>query len=340
MKVIDSGNQLQNEALLNEYKGNLFEYLVGLFLSKKFKLESQYLFSINADFKLRLSMYEEYIRINIPEILENLIELASKTSNEIYSKVFKDCYIACEVHLIGKMTTQDEGDLWSEADLAVVVEQLNGIETDPQKNIKISLKLSKYKSFTNTKSAGVKSFFEKYFKSYAVSKDIQNKFNKEIDFQFNKMGMSLYQNEDLYWEGAFDHQWNDHYPTLPGELEKKHSEIVFFNYSELTKFLYQSLVQLYKNDEYTFFNCLGPLMGFSNNDIIQVTTFHKDHKYESISIKTFFAFNNIKISIKPFNIGNHFVEILIDNILLQIRIKPMNKFTTPSYKVNCSIKEE
>lgn len=330
MKKIDSSNHLQNEALLNEYKGNIFEFLVANQLSRLLNKESNFLFNLNHEFKVRLSMYEEFLRLNYPEILMKLFEMAKKTAEEIFNlpdiQLIKD---KLEIHLIGKSVATNDNSLWGETDLVLL---------GPKENLKLSLKLSKDHSYTNTKSAGIKSFVSKYFSSFENAEKLQLELNHEVDFQFQKMGQALYQQEGLVFHGQFDQEWRNSYTELPGELNSEHRAVVFANYSAINFKLYQIIKGFYAIDKTKFLECLFPLMGLSQQDIIQVTTYHRDHILDEVKIFSWDNKQTINLILADYKENSHSFDVLINQIILQIRIKPMNKFTTASYKVNCSIK--
>ena len=90
----------------------------------------------------------------------------------------------------------------------------------------ISLKLIKKGAFINTKSAGVKSFFEKYFHH----KDFQQHFNTKNRLAFNNVVFRFYEamGEESYQEESFSeflrrHQMSDR----PGNLSGPFREIIF-----------------------------------------------------------------------------------------------------------------
>ena len=68
--------QIRKEALLNEYKGNLFEFLVALEFAKKFSLQTQTLEGISKGAFEMLKQQEEYIRSYYPSLLTKLPFLA------------------------------------------------------------------------------------------------------------------------------------------------------------------------------------------------------------------------------------------------------------------------
>jgi hypothetical protein len=74
--------------------------------------------------------------------------------------------------------------------------------------------------------------------------------------------------------------------------------------------------------------------------IIQVSCYHQQHRLKSIEIKKFedLFYPEIDVVIEPLKENMSSFDILIGKTTLQIRVKPMNKFTTASYKINCSIK--
>ena len=62
---------------------------------------------------------------------------------------------------------------------------------------------------------------------------------------------------------------------------------------------------------------------------------------DSLSVNNLYSFKEEDVENKTLykSILNNRIELLnFNNIHLQIRVKPMNKFTVPGLKVNCSIK--
>ena len=51
-------NTVQNEAIINEFKGNLFEYLVAAFLAAHFRVERTFSDSFQGWMREQLSRYE------------------------------------------------------------------------------------------------------------------------------------------------------------------------------------------------------------------------------------------------------------------------------------------
>ena len=138
--------QIRQEALLNEYKGNLFEYLVTLILTKKFGLEAEFVTSLGDDFRSMLSQCENFIRNYYPELLVDLPALAAGLADEIEKKI--ELKSATSIHQIGKVAMASQDQRYGEADLLI---------KDGDKQFPISIKLSKQNAYVNTKSAGLKS---------------------------------------------------------------------------------------------------------------------------------------------------------------------------------------
>jgi hypothetical protein len=338
MKKIDQNNQLQIESLLNECKGNLFEFLVAQSLSRRFKKEDIFLLSLPRDFRSRLQFYEETIRSHDLELLKNLPKLAEAVAENLqHHDLFKKKAIL-SFAVIGKMVATNLNELWNETDIVVM-------ETMPSGVVKkhfLSLKLTKDHSYTNTKSAGIKSFIEKYFSSFGISAgQLQLKLNHAVDESFFMMGHKLYLMIDEEFKGNFDSLWSNHYTELPGELIPEMKAVVHENYFRVAQKVREYLGELYKIDPYKFYESLHALCGFGNSDIIQVSCVHQNAILKEILVKTqsdLFLNNPKEISLKDLTPGVGSFDIVFEKFVLQIRVKPMNKFTTAAYKINCSIK--
>ncbi len=338
MKKVDYNNQIQKEAILNEFKGNLFEFLVAQGLARKSKIEDQFLLSLPLDFKARLGSYEEMMRIHEPRLLTKLPSLASRTVDKIWEDVNLSSFDFTGWNVIGKMVATNDSKTWNETDIVGSYRDSLGAI----KKLAISLKLSKDHSFVNTKSAGVKSFLTKYFQVFG--KDVvsmQNELNSEVDESFLMMGHKLYSMIDCEFKGTFNSDWTSHYTELPGELSPQMRSIVHENYHRVALKLSDLLLRLKEINSELFFDSLYALCGFGHEEIIQVNCFHQDYDLKDITIKKFddlFSKNNKECTLLPIKDLASSVEIVLGKMILQVRVKPMNKFTTAAYKINCSIK--
>lgn len=325
----------QREALINEYKGNLFEYLLGQNLAKHFALEAAFQESLPASLRDRLAFYEDFLLQNDRELYKRLPLLASSVSQSLIPSLNFDVTQIC---LVGKLSGQNEREEWGEADLILL---------GKQSQRKISLKLCKENAFVNTKSAGLKSFIEKYFNAFPESFLWQQKLNEKVEKDFYKMAHSLYERVGLEFKGQFDSAWSEAgFSELPGELESSLSELVLSYYSEQAKYLKNCLEFFYNENPRLFCQSLFPLLGLAGEDILQVICFHgvaqgERYQLKDISLMEMYQLNEKfnTFSFGPWDEGKSSFEIRFEKLTLQIRCKPMNKFTVPALKINCSIKK-
>lgn len=309
-----------DEALLNEYKGNLFEYLVGLELSKSLKQEFHFMENISDDFFRMFKIQEQYIRNNIPELINKLQVLSFETSNKIISGLnTNDIKL---VNLIGKIAANNNG----EGDLKLTL-------NDGSHKF-ISLKLNKTHSFVNTKSGGVKSFLSKYFKLEDIEQ-LQGEFNVFFEKEYVEMAIKMNLSMDLDASTDFKNWCENSLPELPGELAQEQKEILHGFYSIIMTKLYETFQSISVDIE-IFKDGLFAILGNTNRDTTQVLCFHQDHELKEIKIYDLKSIDNIEMG--ELNSTSTNFEISVDSLRLQIRLKPMNKFTNTAYKINCSVK--
>jgi hypothetical protein len=332
MRVPDKNNQETGEALLNEEKGNLFEFLVAQKLARLNGIEGAFFADLNSDLKNNLIHYEESIRKRHESLLLQLMVLADNTALELHSYLAQKKIHFVNIFLIGKISANFEQAEWHESDL--ILKQANG------DLIPISLKLSKENSFMNTKSAGAKSFIEKYFISFNRSQEFQLELNKEIDQAFLQMAHRLYDLASLPFQGKIDERWKEKWSELPGELPEEFREIIFINYNRVATLIHNKLVCFFQEDKLKFMKALEPLCGMGDLKLIQVSCYHQQHTLKSIKIKSHenYFYDGMDVAIENSKSNMSSFDIQLGKIVLQIRVKPMNKFTTPAYKINCSIK--
>jgi hypothetical protein len=317
-------NEQQKQALINEIKGNLFEYLVAHQLARALNLETSFLRELSPQMKSILTDYETWLRENERDLLIRLPELALQTASELKKQVN---FRAERILVIGKIAAGFHDDSFNEADILV----LNTDHTLP-----ISLKMCRVHALVNTKSAGIKSFVSKYFKAFLKAQIFQETLNSFVDESFSNMAQTLYANHGLDYVSGFDGLWDG--PDLPGELSNEDKEVLSQLYQNLIHQLYEICVELYKSDAKLFIECLAPLMGFGNQKILNITCFYKKgYSLDGLQVSDLSDFSD-QVELIPPKPGNSSFEIKFAKQALQLRIKPMNKFTTPSYKVNCSIR--
>jgi hypothetical protein len=326
----------QKEALINEFKGNLFEYLVGQLLARHYKVEGDFTRSFGGDIRSQLTEYDHWLRVNEPDLIKKLPILAKEVVNKLIYSLPESIE---KVLVIGKSVATSHTKQWAEADLLL---------QDSEIVYPISLKLCKHQAFVNTKSAGVKSFISQYFSSFNDSTVHQNKVNEGVESRFTLMAQELHERVGLEFFGRFDHRWSEAgHSELPGQLPKELNSVVVQTYYDCIRDVYDSLSSLIESDEKSFSNCILPLMGVGDKEILQVTCFHKDIKGDKYNFADIHIIsgkelseNTNEIKILPLKESISSFEIEVSNLRLQIRIKPMNKFTSAAFKVNCSIKEK
>lgn len=319
---------IETEALINELKGNLFEYLLALSLSKIHKIEGNFFKSFQGEIKEKLISYEGFLLKNDPFLFRKLPVIAAEMAikmNEILPKKVDNILV------VGKDAFRFN---MKEADIIVV---------SGEKLIPLSVKLCKANSFVNTKSAGVKSFIKTYFYSFSRHDEWQRDLNVIVDLSFEKMGRTLYEMAGLRYLGSFSTEWNEMgYSHLPGKLPLEMKNIVRKFYFEINAKIYDIFYKMKKESPTAFVNCLFPLLGFGDKNIIRATCYHKEvsgEKYFPIKITLDRADKVEMVELGQLKQGLSSFELKFPGRVLQIRVKPMNIFTTPAVKINCSTKD-
>lgn len=320
-------DQTKKEALFNEVKGSLFEYLVGRELSVRSKEELAFQKSLDANYLTVLSQQDRMVRQFYPEMLPFLSQASKKTADKIIEYLGS---IPRHPKLVGKFSHSSSGLELNEADLLLFHEE---------KTLPVSLKLNKKNAFVNTKSGGIKSFFTQYFPF--LDPGTQEKFNKSIDLEFHRMACELHAARDMDYDGSFDLWTGQGLSELPGELEPDLRAILKSYYARIAKSMHGILQNALEQHPEEFKKALQPLMGFSSEDILQVIYFHDFPVNQNplIDIHSYSEMSDALGSLCINSFGEiSSVEIEAHNWNLQIRVKPMNKFTTTAIKINCSVK--
>jgi hypothetical protein len=321
-------DQTKKEALFNEVKGSLFEYLVAREIAVSNKEELRFQESLDKNYLTVLSQQDRMIRQFYPEMLPFLAGL-SKITAQTLMDFLKEVPTAPRV--VGKFSNSSlSGELF-EADLVLSLKT---------RTLPVSLKLNKKNAFVNTKSGGIKSFFSLYFPF--IPSSVQEAFNKFVDLEFNRMAYELHALHDMEFAGDFN-QWVKHgLSELPGELDPDSRAILKAYYARIAQEMHHILTTAYASDRDLFHSALPALMGFGKENILQVICFHEFPKVENPLIEVH-SFEDVRRElaatvIRPFTQISS-VEFSIGSWLLQVRVKPMNKFTTTAIKMNCSVKK-
>lgn len=317
--------QVNKEALFNEVKGSLFEYLVALKLAQSSNIELDFIQNIDKNYLAVLGQQDRMVRQFYPQMLSFLNEASTACEEKISAQYGKNWV---SIKLLGKLSRAMQED-FKETDLHLI--------NDQGEQLLLSLKLNKRSSFVNTKSAGVRSFLTQYF-PYLDFK-YQNDFSSVIDLEFQAMSDTLHRFHDVDFQGNFNAWVSAGLSELPGDLSDKEREVLKKYYAKIALKLHTILTSALLEHPQDFSNSLFPLMGFSDKDIVQVICFHdfKAGGESKVEIHSFSDVFDTQIKIKEFK-ETASIEIASKLWTLQVRIKPMNKFTTTAMKVNCAVK--
>ena len=327
----------RHQALLSEYKGNLFEFLVGSALSRKLSLEVVFLKGLSLEFKKMLQIQESFIREFYSHLLVDLPILADKLSDEIIESLEISNKNISDIVIVGKVALASQNDQFAEADIILKSKEVF---------FPISVKLSKANAFVNTKSAGLKSFMSKYFRMCEPDRidSYQDEFNNKVDIILNEFGREICSFNDLSFDGSFSEWIIAGKTCLSGELNKDERVIYKKMLYRLNKEIYDVLRFLYEKEPIGFSKEALSLIGFGDESVIQATSYYKagigkynyfkSHVEKYTELKgdsSICQFGDLKKSAANF-------DLFFDNRILQIRVKAMNKFTHKSFKLNCSVK--
>ncbi len=320
--------ETEKEALINELKGNLLEYLLALSLAKIHKIEANFYGSFQGEIKRRLTSYEGILLKNDPYLFRKLPILAQEMAKEINQVLPKK---VDNILVVGKGAFRFK---LAEADLIVK----SGEDLIP-----LSIKLCKANSFVNTKSAGVKSFIKTYFNRFSKHELWQRELNVLVDLSFEKMARGLYEMARLPYVCGFSKNWYESGNSdLPGKLPLEMKKIVKNFYFEINSKIHDIFIQMEKESPADLRGCLPPLLGFGDKTIIQATCYHQEvsgEKYIPVKITVNHSDPPKECYVGDLKNGLSSFELKFPGRILQIRVKPMNVFTTPAVKINCSTKD-
>jgi hypothetical protein len=318
------------ESLLNEYKGNVFEFLVGQTIAKEHNLEAAFLKGLNPDLLKMLETQQRFIQQKAPYLLRNLPTLANKLSCEILETLHIDQLN--RVEQCGKIALGTHYEELGEADLILY--------SDKQE-FPISIKLNKAGSYINTKSAGLKSFLPKYFQEFSESEGKQIELNHFIELGFTKV---LHQMHDFYglrYEGSVATWKEKGLPVLPGELPEELKMLLHNHYYDVSIKIHSVIRDFISQDKNKIKHCLFKLMGASHSKIVHANCLYKknseEYEFESCDVLYLASMSNGVIEIQEKK-ESASVEVIVDSHILQLRVKPMNTFINGGFKLNCSIR--
>lgn len=317
----------KKEALFNEVKGSLFEFLVGRKIAQLNGAELAFLKSVDQNYLTVLSQQDRMVRQFYPEMLSFLNEMSEVSVSQLIKHLGETPHSPL---LRGKFVNSSLAEELHEADLIISTTQ--GL-------LPLSLKLNKKNAFVNTKSGGIKSFFSQYFPFFDSAH--QQSFNRLVDQEFNRMSLELHALNDMDYSGDYAAWVKRGKSELPGELEAEERDILKKFYSRVAREMHRLLTLAQSQSPEAFSRSLPALMGFSQKNIVQLICFH-DFKSKGSPEVALHAFSDVEPFLKSACLeefrDTSSAEISLGNWSLQIRIKPMNKFTTTAIKINCAVK--
>jgi hypothetical protein len=110
-------------------------------------------------------------------------------------------------------------------------------------------------------------------------------------------------------------------------------------YSNVNESLFIELKSLFESDPKEFNKSLSLISGNSSHDLIHMTCFYslKNEEFRNKNISIRSQEQHLEcIEIKA-NKGS--VDIKTNVSTIQVRLKPMNKFTNKAFKLNCAVKD-
>lgn len=313
------------EALLNELKGSIFEYLVARELARLSGVEGEFLSELREDYQRLLERQDLMLRECFPTLPPYLFQWARASATMLRSYTPEPI---TKVQLSGQFSHQKEQ---GESDFSY---------WQGERERTVSLKLNKKQGLVNTKSAGVKSFLTQYF---AGAETLQERFGQLVEIEHALVRDGLFELHGLPLASDWSSWRARGLSELPGEQSPEAKELLHGYYARLAQELSQSLMILQERDPENFLEGLERLLGFSHPDLVQLVCFHElqsknpEHCEVLLHDRARVRDELTVLEVREHK-GTASVELALKSWVLQIRIKPMNKFTTTAIKINCSVK--
>lgn len=315
------------EALFNEIKGSLFEYLFARDLALAWGGEASFTRSLPPQYLSVLAQQDRMVR-ELHPTLARLLPLWAKAAGAGLRARFPAARftgVALTGQLVHTPVDLREADLKLEGETPWTV----------------SLKLNKRAAAVNTKSGGVKSFLTEYFPGPRAT-ELQSHFNVSVDARFAALHDELHQAAGLTSSPGWT-VWARHHSELPGELAPELRTILHRFYAELAAELGSAMRELQSDDPARFANDLLRVVGFGRDDLVQVICFHDSEgpTPEQVDVRVHTA-DEARARLADLSWEEardvSFAGMALGDWRLHVRIKPMNKFTTTAIKVNCAVK--
>ena len=201
----------------------------------------------------------------------------------------------------------------------------------------------KHSSFINTKSAGAYSMFSKYF----FDDNAQNSFSEDVSFAFNVFRRKFLEKHDLHnAKGTFSEVLkNVGISDRPGALSGDERELLFTFYESCLESMAGVLESFINSKNTQFIHGIKKLCGFStgldklvfcyknNNDLLADSNTY-------IESWSDYEINHLSdLVIKKRQESRSYIILVSPKVDIQLRIKPMNSFSTSGVKINVSVKK-
>src|SRR5690606_35049452 len=135
-------------------------------------------------------------------------------------------------------------------------------------------------------------------------------------------------------------------PLLPGELSSDDQALLHRHYHKLIMAIHHTFSDAFERDQAGMLFGLQALLGFRNPNLIQLTCYHAAREQKRYELERIHLVDGKKrlAQLQQFTVESPSVDGASFALhfpwgSLQIRVKPMNKFTQAGYKINCSVRE-
>lgn len=327
-------NQSQVESLLNEMRGNLFEYLFAKNLANHFKILEKFERGINSELSDQFRIYQTHILQHFPDLPQKLLGLAEQAVGKFHEhrSILPD--EVSDIQVVGKVTGQAKES--QEADILLY-------EAPGNICLGISLKMMHVRGYVNTKSGGAQSFVEKYFQSITGVENYHDRFLDSVQSNYEQIVQKTCQILDIPTASISNGEWKNYLESrLPGQQPPEVREQIHLGYNKMILSLYEVFKEMHTAEPVQFKSCLTQLFGMTGANNVSVMCYYsKDYNLDDLDILTK---DQLEKELEDLEIQAEAPEkssftINTPKYSLQVRIKPMNEFTVPSYKINCSVKK-
>lgn len=324
-----SGHEKKLEALFNEIKGSLFEFLVAQEVARALNLEAAFLRALPPQYQAVLTQQDRMTRELYPELVRRLPLWATHVTRELLER--HPVRGATGVRLTGQFGATPD-DLY-ETDF--VVESAAG-------DLPVSLKLNKRGGLVNTKSGGIKSFLTTYFPG-ALAGYEQELFSRLVDTRYAALVAEMHDLQGLTPTEGWGAWRRAGLSELPGELAPECSAALHRFHHELAQALQGALQRVAGASPESFLLGLRRLLGLGLEGLVQVICFHDLHgKHPDETTVLVHELSDAQSRLQQLQWSEarevSSFTLRLGDWELHVRIKPMNKFTTTAIKINCSVK--